>query len=120
MAFSPPPQHPLRCASRLKGHAVPLPFAVAVACCPLPVAYCLPFHRAFNSYGRCSMNRKKRAISDQKARAGARFDQKRSKSRAFCLTHFNIRAPNRPWGVRIDDSGSENARFGGARETAFS
>ena len=92
----------------------------SVAQCPISVAECLPFHRAFNSYGPPSMRRKKRAISDQKARVCARFDQKRSKSRAFCLTHFNIWAPNRPWSVRIDDSGLEKARFGGVRKTAFS
>ena len=66
------------------------------------------------------MHRKKPTIPGVFSRAGARFDQKRSKSRAFCLAHFNIRAPNRPWGVRIDESGSENARFRGVRENAFS
>ena len=78
------------------------------------------FHRAFNSYSRSSMGRKKPTIPGVFSRVCARFDQKRSKSRAFCLTHFNIWALNRPWGVRIDDSGSENARFRGVRETAFS
>jgi len=77
-------------------------------------------HRAFNSYSRSSMSRKKPTIPGVFSRVCARFDQNRSKSRAFCLTHFNIRAPNRPWSARIDDSGSENAPFRGVRETAFS
>jgi len=86
---------------------------------PLPVAYCLPLHRAFNSYGLSHMNRKKPTIPDVFSRVCARFEQKRSKSRAFCLTHFNIRATNRPWRVRIDDSGSENARFRGYAKRRF-
>jgi len=37
--YGAPPAH---VASRLKGRAVPLPFAVAVAQCLLPIAECLP------------------------------------------------------------------------------
>jgi len=66
------------------------------------------------------MYRKKPTIPGVFSRVFARFDQKSSKSRAFCLAHFNIWAPNRPWGVRIDESGVEKAPFRGVREIPFS
>jgi len=66
------------------------------------------------------MYRKKRAISDQKSRVFARFDQKSSKRGAFCLAHFNIQALNRRSRAKNGDWEVEKARFRGVGEKPFS
>jgi hypothetical protein len=66
------------------------------------------------------MLRKKPKFPGAKLEVCARFDQKREKGGTFCLTHFNIRAPNRPSRLKINDSGLEKAHFRGVREIAFS